>query len=120
MTFEGATAFITGGAAGFGRAFADALSERGASVALADIDVSVAETAAGELRDKGRGAIAVGCDVADLPQTLVDDMVNTRQLIHRVGEPDDIVAALLFLCAPDARHVTGETLKVCGGYPLVI
>jgi NAD(P)-dependent dehydrogenase (short-subunit alcohol dehydrogenase family) len=33
---------------------------------------------------------------------------------------DDIVRALLFLCSEDSSFVTGETLKVTGGYPLFL
>ena len=38
MRFEGKVAFITGGAIGFGRAFARALVAEGASAVIADID----------------------------------------------------------------------------------
>jgi NAD(P)-dependent dehydrogenase (short-subunit alcohol dehydrogenase family) len=33
---------------------------------------------------------------------------------------DDIVNAMLFLCSSSASFVTGETLRVSGGYPLAI
>jgi NAD(P)-dependent dehydrogenase (short-subunit alcohol dehydrogenase family) len=33
---------------------------------------------------------------------------------------DDIVKAMLYLCSDDASFLTGETLKVTGGTPLVI
>jgi 3-oxoacyl-[acyl-carrier protein] reductase len=31
---------------------------------------------------------------------------------------DDIAAAVLFLASPEARHVTGETLMVDGGWTI--
>lgn len=55
---------------------------------------------------------------ADLPETLVRHIVNDRQLVHRVGTTADVVAALRYLCSDDAAFITGETLKVAGGYPL--
>ncbi len=250
MRFGGKVAFITGGAIGFGRAFARALVAEGAAVVLADIDEEAAERTAGELREDGFRALAVTCDVADedtvdagvaaaveafggidilinnaglhltkynqpfsvlprselrnlldvnvvgivnctmacrgsmqargggavvnlssiagylvaspygvsklavrgltmalaselapdsirvnaiapglmatenaiadLPTELVDEFVNQRQLVHRLGSMDDIVSAVLYLSSEEASFVTGETLKVSGGYPLGI
>jgi NAD(P)-dependent dehydrogenase (short-subunit alcohol dehydrogenase family) len=30
----------------------------------------------------------------------------------------DVTATMLFLCSPAARFITGETIRVSGGYPL--
>ena len=49
MRFEGRTAVITGGAIGFGRAFARALVAEGANAVIADIDTDMAERTAAEL-----------------------------------------------------------------------
>jgi len=59
MRFDRRTAVITGGAIGFGRAFARALVAEGASVVIADVDVEMAERTAAELVDAGGKAIAV-------------------------------------------------------------
>jgi 3-oxoacyl-[acyl-carrier protein] reductase len=248
MRFEGRTAFITGGAVGFGRAFARALIDEGAGVVLADIDVDAAGRTADELVSAGGKAIAVDCDVADadrvdaavttaidrfggldivinnaglhltkynqpfgalsrneirnlfdvnvmgvinvtlacresmaergggvvlnissmagymsatpyavskltvrgltvafatelasdrirvnaiapglmntenaladLPKPLIDEFTYRLQLVRRLGTMDDVVSAMLFLCSDDASFITGETLKVSGGYPL--
>jgi 3-oxoacyl-[acyl-carrier protein] reductase len=248
MRFSGNTAFITGGATGFGRAFARALVAEGADVALADIDADAAEQTAAELVSSGGQAIAVSCDVADadqvnaavattverlggigivinnaglhltkynrpfselsrdevrslfnvnvigvinvtlacrdsmrkrgggavlnissmagymsatpyavsklavrgltvafatelapdrirvnalapglmntenaladLPRPLIDEFVNQRQLVNRLGTMGDVVSAMLYLCSDEASFITGETLKVSGGYPL--
>jgi 3-oxoacyl-[acyl-carrier protein] reductase len=248
MRFSQRTAVITGGAVGFGRAFARALVAEGASVALADIDSDAAEQTAAELISSGGQAIAVSCDVADadqvdaavttaidrfggidivinnaglhltkynrpfselsrdevralfdvnvmgvvnvtlacrdsmrkrgggvvlnissmagymsatpyavskltvrgltvafatelaadrirvnalapglmntesaladLPRPLIDEFVNQRQLVNRLGTMGDVVSAMLFLCSDEASFITGETLKVSGGYPL--
>jgi 3-oxoacyl-[acyl-carrier protein] reductase len=248
VRFDGRTALITGGAVGFGRAFARALVAEGANVALADIDASAAEGTAAELVSGGGEAIAVECDVADadavdaavattvdrfggidilinnaglhltkynqpfgmlsrneirglfdvnvigvinvtlacrdsmrgrggaavlnissmagcmsatpyavsklavrgltvafatelapdrirvnaiapglmntesaladLPRPLIDEFVHERQLVHRLGTVGDVVSAMLYLCSDEASFITGETLKVSGGYPL--
>ena len=249
MRFDGKTAFITGGAIGFGRAFARALVAGGASVVIADVDLDAATATAAELDGSGARALAVRCDVAmedevdaavaaavarfggidilinnagrhlmkynqpftqltrrdvrelfevnvigivnctvacrepmrsrgggvvlnissfagylatspygvsklavrgltvafatelasdrirvnaiapglmatenamaDLPQELVDRFITDLQLVKRLGQMDDIVSAMMFLCSDDASFVTGETLRVSGGYPLV-
>jgi NAD(P)-dependent dehydrogenase (short-subunit alcohol dehydrogenase family) len=250
MSTSDDVAFITGGAQGFGRAFAEALAGQGATVVLADIDVDAAEKAADELRDAGYRALALHCDVADrnsvdhavaqaveavggidilinnaglhltkynqpfsmlthneirelfevnvmgvlncslacadtigargrgrivnissmasygaaspygvtkltvrgltialatefapagircnaiapgltatqnalrdLPADLVHRVIHQSQLIPRLGQVDDIVKMLVFLCSDDASFITGETYKVSGGTPLFI
>lgn len=75
--FAGRTALITGGARGFGLAFAEALSERGAAVALADIDVATAQSEAARLCSAGHRAIAVACDVSKRSETDAAAAVTT-------------------------------------------
>jgi 3-oxoacyl-[acyl-carrier protein] reductase len=248
VRFHGKTAVITGGATGFGRAFARALAGAGAGVVIMDIDTETADRTTAELTEQGARVIAVRCDVADerqvdagvnatleifggidilinnagrhltkysqpfsvlsradirglfdvnvmgvinctlacrdsmrqrgggvvlnlssmagymsispygvsklavrgltvafaselaqdrirvnaiapglmntenaladLPHALVDDIVRERQLVHRLGTMDDVVSAMLYLCSDDASFITGETLKLSGGYPL--
>jgi 3-oxoacyl-[acyl-carrier protein] reductase len=36
-------------------------------------------------------------------------------LIGRRGRPDEVAATVLFLCGPDARYITGQTIHVNGG-----
>jgi NAD(P)-dependent dehydrogenase (short-subunit alcohol dehydrogenase family) len=35
--------------------------------------------------------------------------------VGRVGTPDDVARAVLFLLAPESGYITGQTLFVCGG-----
>jgi 3-oxoacyl-[acyl-carrier protein] reductase len=41
--------------------------------------------------------------------------VADRIPVRRVGRPDDVARAVLFLADPDNGFVTGQTLYVCGG-----
>ena len=248
MRYQDKVVFITGGAIGFGRAFARAFAAEGASVVIADIDTNRAEETVVELEAAGARALAVNCDVAkeaevdqavasvathfggidilfnnaglhlmkynqpfsklgrdefrrlldvnvvgivnctlacqpsmrdrgggsvisissvasnlslspygvsklavrgltvalatelapdrirvnaispgfmatenamaDIPQDIIEDQINKRQLVHRLGSMEDIVAAALFLCSEEAGFITGETLRVSGGFPL--
>jgi len=46
--------------------------------------------------------------------------VMGQQILQREGEEQDIVDALLFLVSPAASFVTGETLRVTGGFALSV
>ena len=35
--------------------------------------------------------------------------------MNRLGEPDEVAAAILFLASEEAGYITGETLGVSGG-----
>jgi 3-oxoacyl-[acyl-carrier protein] reductase len=65
-------------------------------------------------------AIAPGIIVTDTirrelpPETL--KRVKSEQYLPDDGEEQDIVEAMLFLTSPKARFITGETLRVTGGY----
>lgn len=64
-TFPGKVALITGGGMGLGRAFAEALSAHGATVAVADVDSSAADEVSTAIRTDGGSAVPVHLDVGD-------------------------------------------------------
>jgi hypothetical protein len=43
------------------------------------------------------------------------DRIENLYPLRRVGVPDDIAAACVFLASPDASWITGQTLAVDGG-----
>jgi NAD(P)-dependent dehydrogenase (short-subunit alcohol dehydrogenase family) len=64
MNLSGRRALVTGAARGIGRGIAEVLAERGAAVAINDVDGACAEAAARTLRDHGAAATAVPGDVS--------------------------------------------------------
>ena len=43
-------------------------------------------------------------------------MFESHSALGRIGQPDDIAPAVVFLASPDADWITGETLLISGGY----
>jgi NAD(P)-dependent dehydrogenase (short-subunit alcohol dehydrogenase family) len=72
---DGRVAVVTGGGQGIGRAFAHALGEAGASVAVADLNLPNAKAVAAELAAKGADAIPLQVDVTQAEQ--IQAMVDT-------------------------------------------
>ncbi len=52
--------------------------------------------------------------LGDLGDRLIDGMVS-KTVLGRLGQPDEVAAAIAFLASDDASYVTGETLGVSGG-----
>jgi 3-oxoacyl-[acyl-carrier protein] reductase len=43
-------------------------------------------------------------------------LFESKSALGRIGQPDDIAPAVVFLASPDSGWITGETLIVSGGY----
>lgn len=56
---------------------------------------------------------------AELPPETVE-LVKAQQILGDEGREADIVEALLYLCSAKASFITGETLRVSGGFTLQI
>ncbi len=56
----------------------------------------------------------VGVDVTAIPEAM--EFLMQRALIQRIGEPEDIAAAVSFLLSDDASYITGVQLPVDGGW----
>jgi 3-oxoacyl-[acyl-carrier protein] reductase len=81
---------------------------------------SLARTAARELGAFGIRVNVVAPGWIDTPMTArVPEEIRRRALeesvLGRLGEPDDVARAVLFLATDLGRHVTGQVLRVDGG-----
>lgn len=78
--WQGRTAVVTGGGKGFGKAFGKALAEQGAHVVLIDIDGSLAQETAVEIRSNGGSAQGFSGDVTDESQ--IEEIMQEAAKAH--------------------------------------
>lgn len=68
-------------------------------------------------------AVAAGYILTNMTRYLDDERaaapVLARTPLKRLGSPQDVAGAVLFLTSPAAQFVTGQTLLVDGGYSVV-
>uniref|UniRef100_UPI0037E96814 uncharacterized protein n=1 Tax=Semicossyphus pulcher TaxID=241346 RepID=UPI0037E96814 len=84
MRLDGKVAYVTGAGQGIGRAFAHALGEAGAKVAIVDLVKEKAEAVTKELFLKGINAISITADISkpvDV-QRMIDGIVSKWGAIH--------------------------------------
>jgi NAD(P)-dependent dehydrogenase (short-subunit alcohol dehydrogenase family) len=86
LNVQGQTAIVTGGGSGLGAATARALAEKGAKVALCDINLEAAKKVAGEI-----GSLALSCNVSSADDAqkavsrVVDELGTPRILVNCAG-----------------------------------
>ena len=79
-------------------------------------------SAAIELADDGLNvnAVAPGTILTDFNRATLDtpeklEVAESRLPMRRIGTPDDVVGAVVFLCSPLSDYITGHVLVVDGG-----
>ena len=84
-----------------------------------------AQTIARELAPRGIRVVSVapGAIATPINQKLLDDPAERRAVEAeipwgRLGQPDEVAAAIAWLAGPEAQYVTGSTLFVDGGMTL--
>ena len=87
MRFKDQGALVTGAGSGIGRETAHAFAAEGAHVAVADIDLKMAERSAEEIRKKGGSAHAFSLDVTD--EKAVAGFIDAA--VNRLGRIDVLV-----------------------------
>lgn len=87
--------------------------------------ISMAKTWAKEFARKGVpvrcNAIAPGYIMTDILKTVPQDLLDkfaASTMLGRLGQPEEIAKAALFLASDDASYVTGTVLSVNGGMRL--
>lgn len=102
-------AIVTGGAKGIGRAVAQALARRGASVAILDIDYENASKAANEVDGLGSKGLAIQMDMANVSQ--IRDSV--RMVADEFGRVDILVNNAGIVLTTEVEQIAeGEWRKV--------
>ncbi len=87
--------------------------------------VQLTRSAAAELgpHEINVNAVAPGITATGMTRALGDAEALQRaassgpleNLFHRVSQPEDVAAAILFLCLPSSRQITGQTLHTSAG-----
>ncbi|RLD49456.1 MAG: tropinone reductase, partial [Bacteroidetes bacterium] len=44
--------------------------------------------------------------------------VLDRTPMNKIGEPEDVAAAVAFLCMPASAYITGQVISVDGGFTI--
>ncbi|WP_409341010.1 3-oxoacyl-[acyl-carrier-protein] reductase [Paenibacillus sp. MBLB4367] len=82
--------------------------------------IGLTKSAAKELASRGItvNAVAPGFITTDMTDKLSDDMkaqLLAQIPLARLGEPDDIAKAVVYLASDDASYMTGQTIHIDGG-----
>jgi 3-oxoacyl-[acyl-carrier protein] reductase len=94
---------------------------QGPYVAAKSALIGLTKSWAREYASRGVTANAVSPGYIDTDMTAADLPADRRAAIMtaiplgRVGKPDDVSAAVVYLCSPGAAYVTGQVLRVNGG-----
>lgn len=51
----------------------------------------------------------------DTAQSVLSAQDNTQHAVNRVGVPDDIASAIMFLCSDESSFMTGQNITIDGG-----
>ena len=115
MKLQNKVAVITGGSSGIGLATGRRFVVR-----------SFARTWAAELKDRGIRVNVVSPGATDTP--IIDGQFTSARdaaaakaafaeqtPLHRIGRPEELASAVLFLASDDSSFVTGIDLQVDGG-----
>ena len=49
----------------------------------------------------------------------IQDIIKKAYPLGKIGSPEDLANAVLYLASDRAGHITGQTLSVSGGYTMM-
>ncbi|MGE4430916.1 MAG: SDR family NAD(P)-dependent oxidoreductase [Sphingobium sp.] len=84
--------------------------------------ISLTQTAAVEYGPRGIRVNCIAPGIIDTPLAMdeapgmVTRNANVFTLLGRIGQPDELAAAVHFMASDDASYITGQTLLVDGGW----
>lgn len=86
--------------------------------------IGLTKSIAAEVASRGitANAVAPGFIATAMTEKLTDEQkarINTQIPAQRMGTPEEIAAAVLYLASPEAAYVTGATLHVNGGMAMI-
>jgi 3-oxoacyl-[acyl-carrier protein] reductase len=67
-------------------------------------------------------AVAPGYVRTEALESLPEDVIERAKknsVLGRLAEPEDVGTVVVFLCSPEARHITGQVIFVDGGLSIV-
>ena len=125
MELTGKAALIGGAGGGICRAIALAFAKAGAATACCDVDPAAASETARLVTEAGGRALSPGA--IETQRTLnrygsfaaAREQIGPKHLTGRLGRPDEVAGAAVFLASDAASFVTGSDLLVDGGYTAV-
>jgi len=62
-----------------------------------------------------RGYVAEMRKMSGMPEEKIIEKAVSRNLQHRIIEPEEVAAMAVFLASEEARGITGQALNICGG-----
>ena len=76
---------------------------------------SLAEAVAGGRRVNAVAPGLIDTEILDgVSQKRLDEIISTTPM-QRIGQPEEVARAVLFLVSEQSSYMTGQTLVVCGG-----
>src|SRR5437868_6170492 len=87
MALQGQVAVVTGSGQGIGKAIATRFAAEGADIGIIDVNADTAKATAGEIRDRGRRALAIVADVGNVKAV----EVAVSEIVGELGRLDVLV-----------------------------
>jgi len=88
--------------------------------------IALTKTAALEAAKHNISVNAIAACAIDVPGDMIwqwisqtgtsPQQITAALPVGRMGRPEELVAAVMFLCSDEARFITGHTLPVDGGF----